>query len=58
VSIDVSEEHIACIFIVEKISSVRNQRESRWQADNGLHGVISQKIVFSTTTAVRTSNPE
>jgi hypothetical protein len=24
---------------------------------NGLHGIISQKIVFFTTTAVRTSNP-
>jgi hypothetical protein len=25
---------------------------------NGLHGVISQKIVLFITTAVRTSNPE
>jgi hypothetical protein len=32
VSTDVSEEHIASIFTVEKISSARNQRESRWQA--------------------------
>jgi hypothetical protein len=32
VSTDVSEEHIASIFRVEKISSARNQRESRWQA--------------------------
>jgi hypothetical protein len=32
VSIDVSEEHIASIFRVEKISSARIQRESMWQA--------------------------
>jgi hypothetical protein len=31
VSTDVSEEHIASIFRVEKISSAGNQRESRWQ---------------------------
>jgi hypothetical protein len=29
VSTDVSEEHIASVFRVEKISSARNQRESR-----------------------------
>jgi hypothetical protein len=53
VSTDVSEEHIASIFRVEKISSGRNQRESRWQVPpkrrltlNGLRGVISQKIVL------------
>jgi hypothetical protein len=31
-STDVSEEHIASIFRVEKISWARNQREIRWQA--------------------------
>jgi hypothetical protein len=44
-----------------KISRARNQSESRWQATtltlNGLHGVISQKMVLFITTAVRTSNP-
>jgi hypothetical protein len=58
VSTDVSEEHIASIFRVEKLSLARNQRESRWQAVlNGLHGVISQKTVLFITTAVGTSNP-
>jgi hypothetical protein len=56
VSTDVSEEHIASIFRVEKRSSARNQHESRWQALNRLHGVISQKIVLFIPTAVRTSN--
>jgi hypothetical protein len=50
-----------------RINRARNQRESRWQAEpvppkrrltfNGLHGVISQKIVLFITTAVRTSDP-
>jgi hypothetical protein len=31
-STDVSEVHIASIFMVENISSARNQRECRWQA--------------------------
>jgi hypothetical protein len=53
VSADVSDEHIASIFRVEKISSARNQRASRWQA----HGVISQKMVLFITTTVKTSNP-
>jgi hypothetical protein len=33
VSTDVSEEHVASIFRVEKISSARNLLESRWQAE-------------------------
>jgi hypothetical protein len=32
VSSDVSEEHIASIFRVEKINRARNQREFKWQA--------------------------
>jgi hypothetical protein len=51
-SIDVSEEHIAPIFRIEKISSARNLLSCY-----ELHGVISQKIVVFTTTAVRISNP-
>jgi hypothetical protein len=43
---DASEEHIASNFRVEKITSARNAREMWWQALNGLHGVISQKIVL------------
>jgi hypothetical protein len=56
VSTDVTEENIASIFSVEKISSARNQCESRWQAgvrkmaevnidkiqDNGLLGCDAQ----------------
>jgi hypothetical protein len=49
---DASEEHIASVLRVEKISSARNQRTL-----NGLHGVISQKMVLFMTTAVKTSNP-
>jgi hypothetical protein len=33
VSTDISEEYIASIFRVEKISLARNQRESKWQAE-------------------------
>jgi hypothetical protein len=51
-----------------RISRARNQSKIRWQGRryippkrrftfNGLHGVISQKIVLFITTAVRTSNP-
>jgi hypothetical protein len=66
VSTEVSEEHIASIFRVEVISSTRNQQASRWRRDfpptrrlslNGLHGVISQKMILFITTAVKTSNP-
>jgi hypothetical protein len=61
VSIDVSEEHIASIFRVEEISSARNQqaggKQKRRLTLNGLHGVISQKLIFFITTAVKTSNP-
>jgi hypothetical protein len=68
VSNDVSDEHIASIFRVEKTSWARKQRESRWQrwrryvpskrlTSNGLHGVISEKMVLFITTAVRSSNP-
>jgi hypothetical protein len=47
--------------MVEEIGSA-NQRASRWQAElrltlNGLHGVISQKMILFITTAVKTSNP-
>jgi hypothetical protein len=48
VSTDVSEEHIASIFRIEKAEQ---------ETLNGLHGVISQKMVLFITTAVRTSNP-
>jgi hypothetical protein len=52
-----------------RISRARNQRESRWQADemltpkrrltfNGLHGIISQKTDVFILTAVRISNPK
>jgi hypothetical protein len=51
VSIDVSEEHVAPIFRVEEISSTSKQ-----VALNGLHGVVSQKLIFFITTAVKTSN--
>jgi hypothetical protein len=57
VSTDVSEEHIASIFTVEKISLAKNQREGRWQALNALHSVISQKMILFITTGVRTSIP-
>jgi hypothetical protein len=68
VSTDVSEEHIASNIRVEEIISARNQRESRWRwrryvppkrllTFNGLHGVISQKMILFITTAVRNSNP-
>jgi hypothetical protein len=70
-STDVSEEHITPIFRAEKRSWARNQYESflrpwRWGwyvppkhqlTLNGLHGVISQKMVLFITTAVKTSNP-
>jgi hypothetical protein len=46
------EEHIASIFRVKEISSARNQQASRLTL-NGLHGVISQKMLFITT-AVKT----
>jgi hypothetical protein len=59
VSTDVSEEHIASIFRVEKISSATNQPASRrWVryvrpnprlTHYGLHGVISQKLVLFKT---------
>jgi hypothetical protein len=41
----------------QNISWSRNQSESMWLTFNGLHGVISQKMVLFITTAVRTSNP-
>jgi hypothetical protein len=41
VSTDVSEEHIASIFRVEKISWARNQHESRWQAHVCLAHVLT-----------------
>jgi hypothetical protein len=40
-----------------RISQARNQHESGCQAELRLGGIISQKIVLSITTAVRTSNP-
>jgi hypothetical protein len=66
VSTDVSEKHIASIFRVEEIISAINQEASRWRryvfpkrwlTFNGLHGVISQKLILFMTTAVKTSNP-
>jgi hypothetical protein len=66
VSTDVSEEHIASIFRVEEISSARNQQASRWRRYvppkrrltlNGLHDVVSEKLILFITTAVITSNP-
>jgi hypothetical protein len=36
-STDVSEEHIASIFRVEKISSAKNQHESRWHYCTALY---------------------
>jgi hypothetical protein len=56
VSIDASEEHIAFIFRVEEIISATNQQASRLTL-NGLHGVVSQKLILFITTAVKTSNP-
>jgi hypothetical protein len=56
VSTNVSEEHIASIFRVEEISSARNQQASRLTL-NGLHIVISQKMILFITTSVKTSNP-
>jgi hypothetical protein len=53
---DVSEELIASIFRVEEIGSA-NQRASSRLKLNGLHGVISQKMILSITTAVKTPNP-
>jgi hypothetical protein len=53
VSTDVSEEHIASIFRVDKNKFSKKPALKL----NVLHGVISQKIVLFTTTAVRTSNP-
>jgi hypothetical protein len=72
VSADVSEEHIASIFRVEKSHLLSHWfllslffRPWRWRryvppkcrlTPNGLHGVISQKMGLFITTAVRTSN--
>jgi hypothetical protein len=48
VSTDVSEEHIASVFRVEEIRSARNQQlaSERRLTLNGLHGVISQKLIL------------
>jgi hypothetical protein len=56
VSSDVSEEHIASIFRVEEISSASKQVASKLTL-NGLHDVISQKLILFITTALKTSNP-
>jgi hypothetical protein len=72
VSTDISEEHVNSIFKVKEIISARNQQASRWQAWflaeiipstlkievtlNGLHCVISQKLILFITTAAKTSN--
>jgi hypothetical protein len=45
-STDVSEEHIASIFRVEKISSAGNQRESRWHAGGKLSGWFPAELIF------------
>jgi hypothetical protein len=55
VSTDVSEEHIASIFRVEKINWARNQRENNvgWHSTD-YTVLYSQKMVLFITTAVRT----
>jgi hypothetical protein len=55
VSIDVSVEHIASIFRVEEIKFSKKPA-SKQVALNGLHGVISQKMILFITIAVKTSN--
>jgi hypothetical protein len=68
VSTDVSVKHIASIFRVEGIGSAKpaSKQVARWRRHvppkrrltlNGLHGVISQKMIFFITTVVKTSNP-
>jgi hypothetical protein len=60
VSTDVSEEHIAFIFgFAGFLVSLFFDPEDGggMLALNGLHGVISQKMVHFITTAVRTVNP-
>jgi hypothetical protein len=57
VSTDVSEEHIASIFRVEKISSARNQRESRWQRwflAEPFFSTLKMKAICSSETSVDT----
>jgi hypothetical protein len=52
---------IICWFLAELILSTLKMEQyvppKRRLTLNGLHGVISQKIVLFTTTTVRTSNP-
>jgi hypothetical protein len=67
-STDVSEEHIAFIFRVEdeaeQETSIKGGGKQRRHVPpkpqlpfNGLHRVLSQKIVLFINTTVRTSNP-
>jgi hypothetical protein len=66
-STDVSEEHISSCHLLSRWFLARHFFQIwRWRqyvppklrlTFNGLHGVISQKIVLFITTAVRTSNP-
>jgi hypothetical protein len=51
---------LACWFLAELISPTMEMEaicSSETLVDNGLHGVISQKMVVFITTAVKTSNP-
>jgi hypothetical protein len=51
---------LACWFLSELISSTLKRRyvsPKRRLTLNGLHGVISQKMILFITTAVKTSNP-
>jgi hypothetical protein len=59
VSTDVSGEHIASIFRVEeKVQKTSEQAGGKRRLKlNGLHGIISQKMILFITTAVKTSNP-
>jgi hypothetical protein len=52
VSTDISEEHIASIFRVEEISSAKTSKQAGGKQLDGLHDVISQKIILFITTSV------
>jgi hypothetical protein len=54
VSTDIPEEDITFIFKVEKISSARNQRESRWQAGELIFSTLKMEAICSSETSVDT----
>jgi hypothetical protein len=59
VATDVSEEHSASIFRVEEKSSKPTSKQVAGRLlHNGLHGVISQKMILFITTTVKTSKPD